>query len=65
MYVCICVNITQQGVVYGFVGGMTCASATRLYGDLNGSPQGAFVLIGTFPAGPGLLIVMLIGMLLL
>ena len=44
------------------VGGMICASARRIYGDVNGSPQGAFVLIGQFPAGHGLLVVMLAGM---
>jgi hypothetical protein len=50
-----------QGLVYGFVGGMTCASARRIYGEVNGSPQGAFILIGDFPAGRGLLVVMLLG----
>jgi hypothetical protein len=38
---------------------MICASARRIYGDVNGSPQGAFVLIGDFPAGKGLLVAML------
>lgn len=30
---------------------MTCASASRSYGDVNGSPQGFFVLVGEFPVG--------------
>ena len=44
------------------VGGMICASARRIYGEINGSPQGAFVLIGDFPVGgKALLVVMLMG----
>lgn len=40
---------------------MTCSSAINYNQELNGSPQGAFVLIGQIPAGTGLLVVMLLG----
>jgi hypothetical protein len=41
---------------------MTCASAAKLKGEQpnNSSPQGAFILIGDFPGGEGLLVVMLL-----
>ena len=49
--------------MYSFVGGMTCATASRLSKNHpNGSPQGAFILIGDFPVGgKGLLVIMLLG----
>eukprot|EP00026_Physarum_polycephalum_P007737 Phypoly_transcript_07803.p1 GENE.Phypoly_transcript_07803~~Phypoly_transcript_07803.p1 ORF type:complete len:443 (+),score=73.42 Phypoly_transcript_07803:90-1418(+) len=53
------IGFGAKGLVYSFVGGMTCASATKLTDEQNGSPQGAFILIGDFPAGPVLLLVML------
>ncbi|TPX63727.1 hypothetical protein SpCBS45565_g06424 [Spizellomyces sp. 'palustris'] len=55
-------GFAAKGIVYGFIGGMTCASASRLHDndDLNESPKGAFILIGTFPAGSSLLFILLI-----
>lgn len=40
---------------------MSCASARRIYGEVNGSPQGAFVLIGDFGYGKAVLVIMLLG----
>eukprot|EP00026_Physarum_polycephalum_P008805 Phypoly_transcript_08906.p1 GENE.Phypoly_transcript_08906~~Phypoly_transcript_08906.p1 ORF type:complete len:371 (+),score=37.56 Phypoly_transcript_08906:174-1286(+) len=56
------IGFGAKGLVYSFVGGMTCASASRLTGEVNGSPQGAFILIGDFPGGDGWLLVMLLAL---
>ncbi|KAI9095576.1 hypothetical protein DFS34DRAFT_626466 [Phlyctochytrium arcticum] len=58
------VGFGAKGLVYGFIGGMTCASASRLHEDenLEQSPKGAFLLIGTFPAGTGLLVILLLAL---
>ncbi|KAI9009758.1 hypothetical protein BC832DRAFT_385904 [Gaertneriomyces semiglobifer] len=58
------VGFGAKGLVYAFIGGMTCASASDLHeeGEFDESPQGAFVLIGQFPAGPALLVCMLLAL---
>ncbi|OZJ04919.1 hypothetical protein BZG36_02636 [Bifiguratus adelaidae] len=64
------VGFVSKGIVYGLIGGMTAAAGDKLqFGrEFSGaqndeSPQGAFILLGGFPAGTGLLIVMFIGLL--
>ncbi|TPX58193.1 hypothetical protein PhCBS80983_g03323 [Powellomyces hirtus] len=56
------IGFGAKGVVYGTVGGMTCASASKLHGNFGNSPQGAFVLIGNAPSGTGALFVMLLAL---
>ncbi|RKO86896.1 hypothetical protein BDK51DRAFT_36664 [Blyttiomyces helicus] len=60
------IGFGAKGMVYGLVGGMTCWSAVHLDTNdsqrSNESPQGAFMLIGGFPAGNGFLFVMLFGL---
>ncbi|KAJ3181694.1 hypothetical protein HDU87_000712 [Geranomyces variabilis] len=56
------VGFAAKGVVYGFVGGMTCASASKLHEGLENSPQGAFVMIGSAPSGSWALFVMLLSL---
>ncbi|KNC97158.1 uncharacterized protein SPPG_07548 [Spizellomyces punctatus DAOM BR117] len=57
-------GFAAKGIVYGFIGGMTCASASRLHNDedYGESPKGAFILIGTFPAGSSFLFILLIAL---
>ncbi|RUP23027.1 hypothetical protein BC936DRAFT_139048, partial [Jimgerdemannia flammicorona] len=61
------IGFVAKGVVYGLVGGMTCASASKLRlpgkANENESPQGAFIFIGGFPIGTPLLIITFIGVL--
>ncbi|TPX62062.1 hypothetical protein PhCBS80983_g00614 [Powellomyces hirtus] len=55
------IGFGAKGVIYGMVGGMTCASANRLNGaSWNESPQGAFILLGGFDASGTMLVIMLL-----
>ncbi|KAJ3017687.1 hypothetical protein HKX48_003426 [Thoreauomyces humboldtii] len=56
------IGFGAKGVVYGLIGGLICASASKMTGNQESSPKGAFVLIGSQPAGNWALFVLLLAL---